>query len=725
MKRAVTLLLLFFLWSLTSATLYGQKIDVYSWPRQVERGRNYDALHYRIKLRFDEARKTFWGENRITITPLEASFRTCVLDAEVLKVSSVQDAQSRPLKFQQTEDSLSVDLSRSYRRGERITFTVSYYSDNPKPDPIKYGMPKGYALGLDFKDETPGNPRLISTLSFPEGARHWFPCNDRPGDKVTGEVIATVRREYQALSNGSLVSVTEDKQAGTRTFHWSQTRPHSTYLFVLVAGPYDVIKDWLDSLPISYWVYKKDRQGASRSFSKTPEIIRFFNKEFGFQYPWVKYDQVTIPGIGGGAESTTATVVGDSIIHDERAEQDFPSAWLVAHEAAHQWWGDLVTMRTWSEAWINESFATYSEYLYSRHALGEEEGAVNLLQKKNAYLQEARTRYIRPIVFDRYRSPNDNFDRHTYEKGAAVLNMLRFVMGDKLFLKSLSHFLQKHAFKTVDTNDLMLAIKEASGQNLDWFFQQWVFKPGHPVFKVSYVWDEMTKRVRLKVIQTQDTSQGTPVFRMPLRIGIVTPGGRTSKTVWLENKEEVFELTSPQRPLMVRFDEGDFLLKELTFDKSVDELLYQIKHDEVTGRMWAARELGKFKDDVRAIDGLRQSALQDSFWAVRRAATETLGQLQKKELRDFLKEKSLDRNSKVRASALAALGDYKSTELVEFFKGRFEQDDSYIAQAEALRAIGKSRTVSSASFLEQAAKIRSPRNIIETAATWALQELRR
>jgi aminopeptidase N len=210
---------------------------------------------------------------------------------------------------------------------------------------------------------------------------------------------------------------------------------------------------------------------------------------------------------------------------------------------------------------------------------------------------------------------------------------------------------------------------------------------------------------------------------MPVRIGIVTGGKRTLETIWLKNKEEVFEIASPQRPLMVRFDEGDILLKELTFDKNVDELLYQIKHDDVTGRTWAAAELGKFKDDPRAIEGLTESAMQDSFWAVRRAATETLGQLQKQEHIDFLKEKSSDKNSKVRASALAALGNYKNSELVEFFKERFEQDDSYVVQAEALRAIGKSGTASSGIFLEQAAKTRSPRNVIETAARWALQEL--
>lgn len=706
-----------------SAAGYGQKVDVYSWPKQVERRRNYDALHYRIKLRFDEAGKTFWGENTITLMPLENNFTTCVVDAEILRVTSVVSDRLQPLQFEQQDGSVIIHLGRPYTRREKVSFTIKYYSKDPRPDPRKYGMSPDYSLGLDFKQATKDNPQLISTLSFPEGARHWFPCNDQPNDKVTSDIFISIRSDYNALSNGRLVGVEEDAQKGIKTFHWSQAQPHSTYLFVVVAGPYVVIKDRLGSLPINYWVYKKDESQAMRSFSKTPEIIAFFNQEFGFKYPWAKYDQATIPGIGGGAESTTATVVGQSIIHDQQAEQDFSSAWLVAHEAAHQWWGDLITMRTWSETWLNESFATYGEYLYSRHALGEDEGAINLLAKKNAYLQEAHTRYQRPIVFDRYRFPNDNFDRHTYQKGAVVLQMLRFVLGDKAFLRSISRFLHQHAFQAVDTRDLMKTIKETTGQNLDWFFDQWVYKPGHPEFDVSYTWDKKAGKLRLRVIQKQDTSQGTPIFKMPVVVAIASEGGKLSKTVWLRDKEQEFEFNVTGRPLMVKFDEGNYLLKEWTFTKSLDELLYQLSNDDVIGRMWAATELSRFKDDPKAIAALIESARRDPFWAVRARAVESLGGLQRADQIELLKEKATDSNSKVRAAALTALGNYKQKELIGFFEERFEKDDSYIARAEALRAIGKAGVKSSAPMLEKAARLDSPRDIIKTAAEWALQQI--
>lgn len=708
---------------LFSATTFAQKIDVYARPRRFERSRDYNVLHYRITLRFDEEQKTFWGENTVTLTTLADDFSTCMLDAELLKVTSVFDEQAQPMQFTQTDSSVSVTLGRAYQYGDTITFTIAYFSANPEPDPKKYGMSPDYDLGLDFKDATSDNPRLLNTLSFPEGARHWFPCNDQPNDKATNELIVTVRREYSAISNGRLLSVKEDKGRGTKTFHWSQELPHSTYLFVLAAGPYVMLKDSLGALPINYWVYPSAVKDAMRSFHRTPEIIAFFNREYGYDYPWVKYDQITIPGIGGGAESTSATVLGQSTIHDERAEQDFPSHWLVAHEAAHQWWGDLVTMRTWSHTWINESFATYGEYLYSKHLYGEEEGALNLEEKKNAYLREARERYMRPIVFDRYIFPNENFDSHTYPKGAVVLNLLRRTMGDKPFQRALSHFLHQHAFQAVDTYQLMTAIKEATGQNMDWFFEQWIFKAGHPVFEVSYDWDESAKKLRLQILQTQQTSEWIPIFKTPVTIGLVTEAGKTSQQFWLDEKEERFELDCDTRPLLVRFDEGNVLLKELTFKKSAEELLYQLTHDDGIGRMWAANELKSFVDRKEVAAALQQTANADSFWAVRRSAIETLGSMQREADLAFFKTKCCDAKSRVRVAALKALGDFKQRDLLEFLQERFARDDSYLAQAEAVRAIGKCGDKSVLPFLQRAAKMKSPRNVIRNAAEAAKKEI--
>jgi aminopeptidase N len=691
-------------------TSFAQKQDIYARPRQFERSRDYDAQHYRIKLTFDLDKKKFWGSNTITLKPLRDDFEECVLDAEELSVTSVAGQTGTPLQFKQTEKQLIVRLSRSYDYGDEIKFCVEYQSTDPQ-------------YGLFFDDATADHPQMVTTVSWPEYAHHWIPCYDYPNDKVTQETIVTVDDGLKVLSNGKLFRVDEDEEKRIKTYHWLQDLPHSTYLFLLAIGPFSIIQDALGSLPVNYWVYEKDVEDAEWIFKKTPRMIDFFNKIFGYDYPWAKYDQVISPRMGGGAENTTATLLGEEVIHNKRAEQDFSWDRIIAHEIAHQWWGDLITLRSWEHTWLNESFATYSDYLYTSYDKGQEEGAYDLLGKKNQYLREAHTRYMRPIVFDRYDRPQQNFDSHTYPKGAAVLHILRFILGDEPFFQTLKHFLHKHNFRVVDTHDFMVSVKEATGQNMDWFFEQYIFKPGHPVFDVSYKWDEPSRKVKLKVRQVQDTSKGVPVYKTPVMIGIHTQNGRFSEKIWIEEQEQDFVFAVKEKPLMVRFDEGNYLLKEWTFKKNLDELLYQLSCDDVIGRGWAASELIEHQRDSRALAGLIKSARNDGFWAVRQNAVIALGKIKREEDIHFFKDKCEDENSKVRSAAIQNLGDYGNAELVPFFRERFEKDDSYLVQAEALKSIGKSGDRSQLPFLEKAGKLRSPRNVIKIAAEMAIKTI--
>jgi aminopeptidase N len=330
---------------------------------------------------------------------------------------------------------------------------------------------------------------------------------------------------------------------------------------------------------------------------------------------------------------------------------------------------------------------------------------------------------MRPIVFDRWRYPNDNFDRHTYPKGAVILNMMRWLMGDAAFRQTISHFLNKHAFQPVDSHDFMKAIKEATGQNMDWFIEQWIFRPGHPVFEVSYDWNEAAKKLNLKIAQTQDTSGDVLIYKTPVIMGIHTTRGRTSKKLWLEKREEVFELDVGKKPLLVRFDEGNYLLKEWTFEKQTRELLYQLGNDDVIGRMWAASELIKHGDDSSTLDALFAVARGDPFWGVRRSAVEAIGKIAGKDQIPFLKAKALDESSQVRVAALEALGNTGEPQLASFFYERFRADDSYLAQAEVLRSIGKTGNISAVDLLDSASKMKSPRDVIRRAALQALEQI--
>ena len=301
--------------------------------------------------------------------------------------------------------------------------------------------------------------------------------------------------------------------------------------------------------------------------------------------------------------------------------------------------------------------------------------------------------------------------------------MLRSVLGDKNFFRTLKYFLHTYAFEPVDTHDFMKAVLTVTGRNLDWFFDEWLFKPGHPVFDIHSEWNAASKTVLLKIRQVQDISKGVPIFQMPVRLGITTSQGRKIHEVMLRKKDETFSFPAPEKPLLVRFDEGNVLLKEWTLPKSLEELVYQLKNDDVIGRMWAANELLRFRDEPAAVESLMESGRKDPFWAVRREAVQTLGKIHKETWTNFFKNKCLDTHSRVRAAALAELAQYKKPAFASFFRTRFLQEDSYLAQAEAVRALGQCADSGAVPFLKKALKMSSPRNIIQRAAQQAMKEL--
>ena len=702
-------------WGLVAAVLAltlalpGQTVDYSEKPLQSERSRNYDALHYLIKLRLDLDRKSFEGATTITLSSFRDGLEACVLDAEEFTVTSVVDDYGTPLKFEQSEKELRVVLPRPAKFSEIVTFTCEYNGREPRQ-------------GLKFVDETPDNPRLVWSDSWPDNVHHWFPCFDYPNDKATSEIVATVKSGLKVAANGRLVGVAEDKASGTSTYHWSQDLPHSTYLIFLAAAPYVVVRDSYRNLPVNYWVYPRDEAKARPTYGKTPAMIAFFNALFKYDYPWQKYDQVSVP-LGGGAESTSATAMTQRIMVAEEDEPDFPSIGIVSHELAHQWWGDLITLRSWGHAWLNESFGTYSDYLYFRHAMGDDEGAVNLQNKLAAYLREAKTRYIRPIVSDRYDRPEDMFDSHSYPKGALVLHMLRSILGDEIFFKTLSQFLHRYAFDAVDTADFIRSVKTVTGQNLDWFFDQWLYKPGHPVFDLRSEWDAAGKVVRLRAAQAQDFAKGVPVFRVPVTVKVITAGKSETHRIWIREREEMFEFPAETKPLLVRFDATNELIKETTFPKETAELLYQLRNDDVIGRMTAAGELAAMGHEPGSLAGLSWSARSDPFWAVRRSAVEALAQRPAADVTAALKKACQDSNSSVRAAALQGLGAFKDRGLVPFFKDMFRKDASVRVRAEALRALGVTGDASLVPFLRESAAIPSHQNLIRRAAEEALKQL--
>ncbi len=691
--------------------------DRSDWPERELRDEPFDILHYRIALDLDETTRSIEGEARIRLRA-EAPVERVALDAETFEVRSVSAGEGA-LDFRHEQGTLDIALAEALAPDETIELEIAYGGSGIDVDGARYGMPSSYDLGLDFKAATDRNPQLVNTLSFPEGARHWYPSLDHPADRATLEVLATVRDDWRVLSNGELIGIREGPRAGARTHHWRLDEPHPTYLSVLVAGPYEVLEDVHGEIPVNYWVYPRDAPDAARSFEKTPAILAFLEEEYGgVPYPWNKYDQVTIPGIGGGAESTTATVLGESTIHDERAEQDFPSHGLVAHEAAHHWWGNLVSYRDWGETWLSESFATWSEYRWHAEELGPDEAGENMRRKREAYFRQAET-VLRPVVTNRWRRPNDNFDSHTYPKGAALIRLLRHIVGPAEFRAGLAHFLEARAFEPVSTEDFVASFAEVPGADIRWFVDLWLRRPGHPVLEIETVWSEDAVEVRIRQVQEPEASLGEvpAAFRAPLTLRTVGENTAFDEDFELNAREQVVRLPAPAgEPRFFRFDADDVLLAELRIRKPLAEWIAQARLDDGAGRRRAAVALGdEGSPEARAT--LREILADDPFWAVREAAAGGLDPEAAEDRQSLTEAATADPKSNVRAAALARLGARAEP---GFLIARFRADSSYLAQAAALTALGATGSAAARPVLEEAAAMTSPRDIVARAAREAL-----
>ena len=648
------------------------------------RDRDFDVQHVRLDLKVDPEGKKLDGTAHITLSALVDNLTRLEFDAVELDIKEVKISTGKISSFENTGQKLIVYLDKALKTSDSLAVSIRY-SAKPRRGLYFIGPEKSY----------PDLPYQAWTQGEDEDNRYWFPSYDYPNDRASSEVVVTVPSKYTAISNGVLVETKEEKAKDTRTFHWKQDIPHSNYLTSIVVGQFALNKEKIEDVELEYYVPKGREEEAKRSFDNTSKMIRFFGDFFGVKYPYPRYAQVVVADfIFGGMENITATTLTERTLHDKRAHLDFTSDDLVAHELGHQWWGDLVTCRDWSHAWLNEGFATYCEFLFKEHDLGRDEAACYQMKDQEDYMEEDEERYRRPIVSKTYIKPTELFDRHLYEKGGLVLHTLRYYLGDELFRKGLQHYAKTFREKVVETDDFRRAVEDATGRSLQGFFDQWIYHGGYPEFKVKYDWDDNAKIANLSVSQTQTGDDLTPaIFQTPVDISFSLSKGVQTRRITLTQREEIFHFSLPEKPKDVEFDPGNWILKTLDFDKPKLMLLQQLQNDKnAVGRIRAAQRLAKYPtEDV--VDALKTASLKDLFWGVQAEASKSLGKIRTASAFKALVASLKTKHPKARRAVVKALGEFKDEDSAKTLIGVLEEGDaSYYVEAEAARSLGKTQS---------------------------------
>ncbi|QMS90635.1 M1 family metallopeptidase [Nostoc edaphicum CCNP1411] len=693
-------------------------------PGQVE--------HIFLDLSLDIPKLCYQGSCSIRLLPIRNGIDSLTLDAVNLNIESVQ-VDEVPQSFDYDGEQLSIQLSEATQIGKRLLIAIAYSVAKPQRGIYFIQPDKHY----------PNKPTQVWTQGEDEDSRFWFPCFDYPGQLSTSEIRVRVPNPLVAISNGELIDTTED--GDYKIYHWSQQQVHPTYLMALAVGDFAEIRDEWKGKPVTYYVEKGREEDAKRSMDKTPRMIEFLSQKYGYPYPFPKYAQVCVDDfIFGGMENTSTTLLTDRCLLDERAVLDNRNTEsLVVHELAHQWFGDLVVIKHWSHAWIKEGMASYSEVMWTEEEYSPEEAAYYRLLEARRYLSEDSSRYRRPMVTHVYREAIELYDRHIYEKGSCVYHMIRAQLGDELFWQAIQTFIQDNAHKTVETVDLLRAIEKATGRNLLFLFDQYVYRGGHPDFKVAYSWDGDAKLAKITVTQTQaaegkNGSKDLFDLKIPIGFGytqeevrseelgvknnskLITPNPQLKTfTVRVNEREQSFYFPLENKPQFISFDVGNNYLKTIALEYPISELKAQLEFDpDPISRIYAATALAK-KGGLEATIALSASLKNDPLWGVRVEVAKQLAKINLDQAFDGLVPALKDKNAYVRRSVVEALAQIKTAESYKIVRGVLQKGDpSYYVEAAASRVIG---AIASANLEEKPKEdkvLKLLKSVLEEKAGW-------
>lgn len=632
-----------------------------------------ELKHTKLKVSFDFEKEQMNGEEWLTAAPHFYPSDSLVLDAKAMLIHQValdKKGVKTPLKYEYKNDILKIHLDKVYNKNQDYTVYIKYTA-RPNEVTAKGSNAISDAKGLYFinaQGKEEGKPTQIWTQGETESNSVWFPTIDKPNQKTTQEIYMTVPNQYVTLSNGLMKSSVKDNN-GMRTDHWVMDKKHAPYLFFMGVGEYAVIKDKWRNIPVDYYVEKEYEPYAKQIFGNTPEMLEFFSKQLNYNYPWQKYSQIVSRDyVSGAMENTTA------VIHAEQAQQKGgqlidENHWedTIAHEIYHHWFGDLVTSESWSNLSMNESFATYSHYLWNEYKYGKDAADYGLWASLRGYFADPAN-ISKDLVRFNYHNREDMFDGVSYNKGGGILHMLRNYLGDEAFFNGLNDYLKTNEYGTGEAHQLRLSLEKVSGKDLNWFFNQWFFGNGHPVLDINYSTEPVKKQVTVDIAQS-----GNQNFEFPLTIDIYEGDQVKRYSVWVNAKEKnSFTFKFNKKPSLVNVNADGVLLAEIRdHNKSPEEYLHQYTYSkDLKSRLLAVQYAKENKNPIAS--KILSSAIKDPYHKLRIMAINSLDLTQADVLKTNLKELEKiamsDSKTLVQAAAigkLASIGNKKHLPIFE------------------------------------------------------------
>lgn len=660
-------------------------------PNASPREHNIDMERQKLEVEFEPAKGLVKGKVTHSFTVIQKQVDSIFFDGPGIRIQEASlDAQT--LRYKTNAEGVWVYPAKTLNWDEKhfITFV---YECNPR---------KGiYFIGWHNDNSNKGDAfnrtrNQIWTQGQGTDNRYWIPSYDTPNDKMLTEVLVKFDKEYQVLSNGTALGVKDNKD-GTKTWHYSMTRPHASYLLMLGIGKYAVksTKSTASKTPVHFWYYPEFKEKVELTSVYTERMVDFMENETGMNYPWESYSQIMVQEfLYGAMENTTATIFGDFMAVDQRQFIDKNYIGVNCHEFVHQWFGDFITARTYNDTWLQESYATYYPKKFFRQLYGDEHYEWQKRGEQNSALEASKK--------DRLAVGHSNGGTaRVYPKGSFVIGMLNYVLGEEQYKRGLNHYLKNHAYGNVQTNDLMMAFHDKLGITLDWFFDQWIYRGAEPHYEVNYQDIKGNNRyTQIQVKQIHQVDEVVGYFKMPVVFEVnYTDGSKESVKEWVQGNATTVHVPNKNNKeiAFVLFDPGNEILRQLTFKKSTEELKAQ------------ALKAAHMIDRYDALLGLREVSIEEkrqtlvevfnkeTFHATRNEVISQLAKDKDGRSLEILRKAFTDKDVNVRQAVINAVD--AQGEWVEYFKKSLT-DSSYNVIRTALTKLGEQQPAGMNAWLQ-------------------------